>query len=349
MWAWSICMSVRVCLLAISVHLRLVCMRYILMLLLTLFLILQDFRCVPGVPESPLFRAQMETRAQSGGSGGSPDAGDGEEARETLVLSLHQIRTSRMSNEYTEGPVATSGSGPLMEEGAGQDGTSPPDSRDRPGSRDSIDFRDSRDSSQGIHSPQNVTSRSTSGTSETSCSNSSEQRLLENVGTTSGERAAAVRMQPKRSEAKQEELKPLATTAGSGKLHSQLCRRCLHCRCKECRTPMALPYCWLCGGRCLCSAESVVDYATCACCLKALFYHCSSDDEDVCADKPFSCHQSHCCVRWSVAGALALVLPCLLCYLPARGCLALCQACHDCAHRPGCRCRDVSHCKNNYK
>ncbi|XP_036416291.1 protein sprouty homolog 2 [Colossoma macropomum] len=317
----------------------------------------------------------METRAQSGGSTGSPEGGDGEEAREALVLPLHQIRTIHTSNEYTEGPVATSGysrtvdlrpSGPSMDVGAVQDGTMPresedfqytqnsrdfQDSRDSRDLQDSRDFRDSRDSSQGARSPQSAASRSTSGTSEGSCSNSSEQRLLGTISRTTGEPPAVVRVQPKRSEAKQEELKPLNTTAGSGKQHSQRCEHCHRCICEDCRSPRPLPSCWVCGRRCLCSAESTVDYFTCVCCLKALFYHCSTDDEDVCADKPFSCHQSHCCVRWSAAGALALILPCLLCYLPARGCLALCQACHDRAHRPGCRCKDthVSRCKKNIK
>ncbi|KAI4904129.1 hypothetical protein NFI96_008083 [Prochilodus magdalenae] len=325
------------------------------MLVLSKVAWLTDFRCVPSVPESSLFRAQMEMRAQSGGSAGPPDGGDGEEARDALVLPLHQIRTIHTSNEYTEGPVATSGysrtadlrpSGPSVDEGVVPDGTTPRDSRDI---QDSRDFRDSRDSSQGARSPQSVASRSTSGTSEGSCSNSSEQRLLGNTSSTTSEQVPVVRVQPKRSEVKQEELKPLTVGSGSGKQHSQRCEQCQRCKCEDCRSPRSLPACWVCGRRCLCSAESTVDYVTCVCCLKALFYHCSTDDEDVCADKPFSCQQSHCCVRWSSAGALALVLPCLLCYLPARGCLALCQACYDRTHRPGCRCRQAkaSRCKKN--
>ncbi|XP_072513401.1 protein sprouty homolog 2 [Salminus brasiliensis] len=303
----------------------------------------------------------METRAQSGGSSGPPDGGDGEEAREVPVLLLHQIRTVHTSNEYTDGPVAISGhsrtpdlrpSGPSADEGVVQDGTLPGNSRDIPDSQDfqdSRDFRDSRDSSQGARSAQSAASRSTSGTSEGSYGNSSEQRLLGNAGRAAGEQVQVVRVQPKRSEAKNEELKPLTMTSGSAKQHSQRCERCHLCKCEDCRSPRSLPTCWLCGRRCLCSAESAVDYATCACCLKGMFYHCSTDDEDVCADKPFSCQQPHCCVRWSAAGALALLLPCLLCYLPARGCLALCQACHDRAHRPGCRCRDTGAllCKNS--
>ncbi|XP_049326108.1 protein sprouty homolog 2-like [Astyanax mexicanus] len=318
----------------------------------------------------------METRAQSGGSSGPPDGGDGgEEAREAPVLLLHQIRTVHVSNEYTEGPVAISArsrtpdlrpSGPTMDEGMMQDGSwtlssgnsgevvDSQDFQDSGHSRDvqTRDLHDSRDSSHGPHGPhsaQSPASRSTSGTSEGSYSNSSEQRLLGNASRAAVEQVQVVQAQPKRSEAKKEELKPLTVSAGSGKQHSDRCDRCRRCKCEECRSPRSLPACWLCGRRCLCSAESAVDYMTCACCLKGMFYHCSTDDEDVCADKPFSCQQPNCCVRWSAAGALALILPCLLCYLPARGCLALCQACHDRAHRPGCRCQDAgdSLCKDS--
>ncbi|CAO2607595.1 Protein sprouty homolog 2 [Lemmus lemmus] len=39
-------------------------------------------------------------------------------------------------------------------------------------------------------------------------------------------------------------------------------------------------------------------------------------------------------------GVMALFLPCLWCYLPAKGCLKLCQGCYDRVNRPGCRCKN---------
>ncbi|XP_066517081.1 protein sprouty homolog 2 [Hoplias malabaricus] len=303
----------------------------------------------------------METRAQGGGGGGG-----GEEAP---MLSLQQICCAHVSNEYTEGPVASSGhpqSEDVQPSGLPEDSNLPLESTVLPGYTDSRHFqesqdsgaskaskdlqdpqdsrtsRDFRDSSQDSRSLQIVASRSTSGTSEGSCSNSSEQRLLGNASKGS---MPVVQAQPKSYENKKEELKPLVKESEGGKKHPRLCQRCQKCKCEDCRSPRSLPSCWICGKRCVCSAESTVDYLTCVCCLKCCFYHCSSDDEDVCADKPFSCSSPHCCVRWSSAGALALILPCLLCYLPARGCLKLCQICYNRTSSPGCRCRgaDKSH------
>ncbi|XP_061745125.1 protein sprouty homolog 2 [Nerophis ophidion] len=130
--------------------------------------------------------------------------------------------------------------------------------------------------------------------------------------------------------------------------HSE-CARCGLCRCSECRRPRALPSCWMCGGRCVCSAQHAAESCTCVCCLKGLFYHCSSDDEDTCADKPFSCSQSRCCVRWAAVALMAAALPCLLCHLPARGCVAVCQGCYDRATRPGCRCENALPCETARK
>ncbi|XP_016326070.1 protein sprouty homolog 2 [Sinocyclocheilus anshuiensis] len=302
----------------------------------------------------------METRAQNGGSGssgllralrdsGRPQTGDSE-PWEGQVLSLDQIRTIRSSNEYTEGPTVAP-----RPPASQQKTDSQPSS---PTSSTSIELSEHINSpraqqagqqtpQQAPQSPRSGVSRSISGTSDGSRSTarastgstSSEQRLLGNAGGT-GDRV--VRVQPKRSELKQDELKPLATTPGQaadGK-HSNRCEDCGRCKCEGCTCPRTLPSCWMCGRRCLCSATTTMDYVTCVCCVKGLFYHCSSDDEDVCADKPFSCSQSHCCMRWSAISVLAIFLPCLLCYLPAKGCVALCQACYDCTSRPGCRCKN---------
>lgn len=299
----------------------------------------------------------METRTQNGGSGssgllralrdsGRPQTGDSE-PWDGQVLSLDQIRTIRGSNEYTEGPTVAPRP-PASQQKTDSQASSPTSttSVELPEQRNSL-----RAQQAGQQTPQQAprggVSRSISGTSDGSHSTtrastgstSSDQRLLGNTGGT-GDRV--VRAQPKRSEHKQEELKPLAAPSGQeadGK-HSILCEDCGRCKCEGCTCPRTLPSCWMCGHRCVCSATSAMDYVTCVCCVKCLFYHCSSDDEDVCADKPFSCTQSHCCMRWSAISVLALFLPCLLCYLPAKGCVALCQACYDCTSRPGCRCKN---------
>lgn len=76
------------------------------------------------------------------------------------------------------------------------------------------------------------------------------------------------------------------------------------------------------------NVETAVDYCTCIFCVKALFYHCGKDsDEDSDLGKPFSCSPVNCgCVkRWSVIGLFALILPCLLCYPAAKGCVEVCK------------------------
>ncbi|XP_041949203.1 protein sprouty homolog 3 [Alosa sapidissima] len=126
-------------------------------------------------------------------------------------------------------------------------------------------------------------------------------------------------------------------------LHLFICERCGRCKCGECVAPRVLPSCWACGQRCLCSAESAVEYGTCLCCVKGLFYHCSAeDDEDNCADRPCACTPARACARWGTMALLVPFLPCLCCYPPAKLCLALCQRGYDRATRPGCRCRNTN-------
>ncbi|XP_012696064.1 protein sprouty homolog 2 [Clupea harengus] len=327
----------------------------------------------------------METRTQNGGVGGSitggllralrdgggrPQTGDlSEPLREPPVLSLDQIRSVRNSNEYTEGPTvapprplssqgkpeAASGMGPTAQSVTLTQSESSLEQQQRAPQRTSTYPPPTH------FVPQEAPGRSSSmESSRAPCvrtstgSTSSEQRLL---GGSPVIPDRVVRVQPpKRSEIKPDDLKPLSpNVAGGGRgdieglgKHAYHCEDCGRCKCKECTRPRHLPTCWLCGQRCLCSAENTVEYGTCVCCVKGLFYHCSTDDEDTCADKPFSCSQAHCCARWSALGALTLLLPCLLCYLPAKSCLTLCQGCHDRAKRPGCRCKNtnVVHCKN---
>lgn len=223
------------------------------------------------------------------------------------VLALDRIRTTGGSNEYTEGPTtavrrsSTSEVEPASV--ATQNGNAPGSPSGRDGALQSLGSEASRTSV------------------------SPDQHLLQ-----------VVRAQPKQHA---EELKPLGSSGGEAAkpegVHVK-CEDCGRCRCRECRRPRALPSCWLCGRRCVCSAQSAAEYGTCVCCVKGLFYHCSSDDEDTCADKPFSCAPPRRCARWAAASLLALLFPCVLCYLPAKGCVAACQSCYDRVTRPGCRC-----------
>lgn len=136
---------------------------------------------------------------------------------------------------------------------------------------------------------------------------------------------------------------PLIPSSPAEKKHLLLCENCGKCRCTECTLPRTLPSCWVCNQECLCSAQSLVDAATCMCLVKGIFYHCTEDEDDEgsCADKPCSCSQANCCARWSFMAALSLVLPCLVCYLPATGLAKLAHKCYDSVSRPGCRCKSV--------
>lgn len=130
--------------------------------------------------------------------------------------------------------------------------------------------------------------------------------------------------------------------------HALLCEDCGKCMCTECTLPRTLPSCWVCNQEYLCSAQTLVDSATCMCLVKGVFYHCTNeeDEEGSCADRPCSCSRANCCARWAFMAALSLVLPCLVCYLPATGLAKLSQKCYDTASRPGCRCRNPQACKS---
>lgn len=297
----------------------------------------------------------MDTRGQHGS--GSParlhfvldnsrqhwDTSDSRDGpmQQTQVLSLEQIRAIRSTNEYTEGPTV-----------APRPGT-------KPGSVAASQQKNERmhgliETEIQLTSPRGhpqsgapsriplarttsaISTGSRSSTRTSTGSASSEHPLLAPSSSPPAYLAdQVIRVQPK-SDLK-EELKP-PSRAVMGK-HSLRCEDCGKCKCKDCTYPRTLPSCWLCDKRCWCSADNAVEYGTCICCVKGLFYHCSSDDEDNCADNPCSCTQSRCCIRWSAMGAVSLFLPCLWCYLPAKGCLKLCQVCYDRIKRPGCRCK----------
>lgn len=129
--------------------------------------------------------------------------------------------------------------------------------------------------------------------------------------------------------------------------NSITCPQCNRCRCNDCQRPRQLPSKWICDDNCFCSAETIIDYASCLCCVKALFYHCSKDHElDCesetirCADDPCSCVPYKRASRWGCLSVLSILLPCLCCYWPMRGCVSLCAKCYAKHSRHGCRCNN---------
>lgn len=137
------------------------------------------------------------------------------------------------------------------------------------------------------------------------------------------------------------ELNNSSNGSSNGGSDSIICPDCDRCRCLSCRTPRPLPSKWLCGDKCLCSAESFVDYASCLCCVKALFYHCGSTmGNPSCADAPCSCVPSHHrTARWACLASLSVVLPCLLCYWPLQGSVKVVEMCYQRCTRHGCQCQ----------
>ncbi|XP_071453174.1 protein sprouty, partial [Hetaerina americana] len=127
---------------------------------------------------------------------------------------------------------------------------------------------------------------------------------------------------------------------------SIICPACGRCRCASCRTPRPLPSAWLCRDSCFCSAETTVDYASCLCCVKGLFYHCGGKEgyeggsgATSCADDPCSCAPPRRCLRWACLCALTAALPCLLCYWPLRGVAGAVERCYGRYAGHGCRCQ----------
>ncbi|CAM6031573.1 unnamed protein product [Sphagnum compactum] len=126
-------------------------------------------------------------------------------------------------------------------------------------------------------------------------------------------------------------------------LNSITCPQCKRCRCEECQKPRQLPSKWICGDTCLCNSETIIDYTSCLCCVKAIYFHLYKDHEleqenEFCADDPCSCSSYKCFTRWACLGILSVFLPCLLCYWPMRGCVNLCAKCYAKYSRHGCRC-----------
>ncbi|XP_030047627.1 protein sprouty homolog 1-like [Microcaecilia unicolor] len=256
------------------------------------------------------------------------------------ILSLEEIRTIRGRNEYTEGPSVAKRASPRH--------APRPEKQERTHEILPVNVNNNAAYPGGglSHAVPPVLSRSTStGSAASSGSNSSassEQGLLGRCPPSKlGQRCETiVRLQPQTASGDLQ--KTCAKQAEPREeQHRFICERCGKCKCCECTAPRALPSCLACDRQCLCSAESMVEYSTCMCLVKGLFYHCSNDDEgDSSADSPCSCSHAHCCSRYLCMGALAVFLPCLLCYPPAKGCLRLCRSCYDHMHRPGCRCKN---------
>ncbi|KAJ7316363.1 hypothetical protein JRQ81_002525 [Phrynocephalus forsythii] len=250
------------------------------------------------------------------------------------ILPIDQMKTTHVENDYIDNPT--------LAQLAAQ--------KPQPGHPEATTHHPPRCEPDVTH-PWILFSGRPSSVSSSS-STSSDQRLLDHMvpapvveqsssSSSSSSSPRAVRIQPKAMNCKPLDLKGPAP--GEPDKHFLLCEACGKCKCKECALPRTLPSCWVCNQECLCSAQNLVNYSTCMCLVKGVFYHCTNeDDEGSCADHPCSCSHSNCCARWSFMGALSLLLPCLLCYLPATGCVKLSQRCYDQVNRPGCRCKNTN-------
>ena len=73
--------------------------------------------------------------------------------------------------------------------------------------------------------------------------------------------------------------------------------------------------------------SKMIDICTCMCCVKTVRYHFSEDREDYNSD-PCSCSggvNKRTAGRWCCMSILALLLPCLICYIPAKLCHNRCS------------------------
>ncbi|XP_062997756.1 protein sprouty homolog 3 [Elgaria multicarinata webbii] len=251
------------------------------------------------------------------------------------VLSIDQIRAIRATNDYVERP-------PSFKQAPSTLSLSQPHQAVH--KQELTQGRLASSVFQDLHPSQALPlqqplSHSSTASSLSHSTTASEQRLLGSI-TPSHSGHSLIRTQPRAGDLKPEEL--LKGTSGKSPAfhsgHLFICEECGHCKCAHCAAVRSLPSCWLCNQRCLCSPENLIDYGTCLCCVKGIFYHCSSDDEDTCADDPCSCGPGSCCARWVAMSFLSLLMPCLCCYFPTVGCLKLCQRGYDAVKRPGCRC-----------
>jgi hypothetical protein len=127
---------------------------------------------------------------------------------------------------------------------------------------------------------------------------------------------------------------------------SIICSQCGKCRCGACTSPRQLPSKWLCGDKVNVSPETCVDYVTCVCLVKGVFYHCSKDDQDAefeCVTDPCACcNRPNCCTRWTCILAMSLCLPCMCLYPPAKCGLMACTGLYNKCRKKGCTCNNKS-------
>lgn len=116
-----------------------------------------------------------------------------------------------------------------------------------------------------------------------------------------------------------------------------ICGQCGRCRCAACTRPRPLPSVWICDDTCLCSAETLVDALSCMCCVRGALYH-TEGTPPLSDQELFSCDGERAGGRWACLAAAALLLPCLWCYLPLKGCAGVVAACYARYHHSGCRC-----------
>lgn len=129
-------------------------------------------------------------------------------------------------------------------------------------------------------------------------------------------------------------------------VNSIVCEQCGQCKCAACTQDRRLPEQWLCDGNCRCSADSVVDIASCMCVAKGLYYHTCNEEDNQCGGKAVSPHPCDCmetpkcCLRWAGLSLLTLCLPCLCCYLPLRAGVKVTEKCYNspCMRKQGCQC-----------
>ncbi|OCT67648.1 protein sprouty homolog 3 [Xenopus laevis] len=251
------------------------------------------------------------------------------------VLSIDQIRSIRANNDYVERPTVSftqTWSNPSLSQYSAK--------QEWPHDHlVSYNHQDLHRSQSHQHQSHVYLSHSSTISSVSRSTTASDQRLLSGI-TPSNSGHSFMRTQPKDGVMKQDEFIKGIMDKTDIYGHNIICEECGRCKCDECKQVRNLPFCWVCNNRCICSAENVIDYGTCLCCIKGLFYHCSTDDEDNCADDPCSCSQGSCCARWAAMSLLSFFMPCLCCYLPAKGCLKLCQKAYDRVKRPGCRCEN---------
>ncbi|XP_038652055.1 protein sprouty homolog 4 [Scyliorhinus canicula] len=290
----------------------------------------------------------MERRVSLGGNAGNPTSVfppflDGRmpygRLQHTTALPMDQMKPNRLENDYVENPLASQPSrSPHTPSRVSQQESTASSQRDQGCEHHELPQHPAL-------SWSSLTSRPSS-TSSSSSSTSSDQRLLDHAAPppVADQQGCprAVRCQPKStSSSKASDLKATSSHGQEAGKHMLLCEGCGKCKCSQCTSPRTLPFCWVCSQRCLCSPQKVVNYATCMCLVTGIFYHCTNDDDErSCADQPCSCSHSNCCARWCCMGAMSVLLPCLLCYLPATGCVKLFQKFYDTVSRPGCHCKN---------